>query len=81
VGVLKVYRISEPHHKKVKNSPLPVILKVRLKKGAEPVFMNYRVMREQFTDMLLTFFEKKVIYQDAPDDEEPFHPEPSPHEF
>jgi len=52
-GVLKLFRINAPHYSKKRKQFLPLILKVRLTKGAEPVFVNYQTMRQQYYSLLL----------------------------
>lgn len=66
-GVIQVYRVKHrQQHTKIKNM-LPIILKVRLKKGSEPVLVNYITMRERYTNMLLEYYEKKVLLRPAGD--------------
>lgn len=51
VGVIKVFK-TKTFPKKDRHN-LPIILVVRLKKGALPVYTNYKIMRENYPNLLL----------------------------
>lgn len=55
IGVQKVYKVKAPHYAKTKNT-LPIVFLVRLKKGAEPVFISYQMLRKNYPDILIDFF-------------------------
>jgi hypothetical protein len=62
--VLKVFRTKSSNYKPG-NHNLPMIFMVRFKKGANPQFSSYKVMREQFPLLLLDYFENRIILRDA----------------
>lgn len=55
VGILKVFKSTNPHLKREKYM-LPVIFLVRLKKGAQPAYFAYKTLREQHPYYLIEFF-------------------------
>ena len=72
LGIIQVYQVNQPspplNHHKNKHTTLPIIFKVRFKKGAEPVYINYSVMKSQYTDMLLHYFEQRAFFTNQDDD-------------
>lgn len=60
LGILQIIRArTQP-----RGGGLPLIFCVRLKKGAEPVYMNYLVLKEKNNQMLLDFMERRAVIHD-----------------
>lgn len=62
--ILSVIRGKETLTNRIKKYP-PLIFKLKIKKGTEPVYTNYSTVKEKFPALLISFLEKKIHFNDT----------------
>lgn len=66
IGIVQVYRTKNSTNRR---GHLPLLFKVRLKKDAELVFMNYRIARENHPYLLIDLFERLATVKEEKDND------------